>query len=70
MSKSDRRHYGKWFILRPMPSKLMDNGQWMEQVEAQCQCGTKRVVTLNHISSGEQPDCGCVYRAEKAAGLR
>src|ERR1035441_8922974 len=48
--------YGRWTIIRSEP-----NGpRFRRCVLARCQCGTERVVTLEHLTSGRSQSCGCL----------
>jgi len=56
--------YGRLTILKDNKEKILLSKNKQRYVDVLCDCGNKKVIRLNHITTGKTTSCGC-YRNEK-----
>ena len=56
------RRFGRWLVLRQVPSILETNGAYRYRYLCRCDCGTERIVIAGALRSGASRSCGCLHR--------
>ena len=51
--------YGKWRVIEKAEDRICPSGQHRKQWLCECECGTKRIVNAENLTSGLSRSCGC-----------
>lgn len=57
-----KESYGYWEVIEEVDPLLQPSGITKRRIKCRCVCGSSKLVTLDSLTRGSSPSCGCVAR--------